>query len=337
MRHLLRKREKLARVASALGLTRFLECVGRRPILLVLNYHRIGNPGENEFDPALFSVSAEYFDAQVRLLREQYRIVSLAEALKGLATGFAEPSILITFDDGYLDNYEVALPILKRHGVPATFFLPTAYVGTNRLPWWDAIAYMLRKSLRPMITIGDPDPVSIDLTDYRLALRTVLRLYKLPAMSDPERFFAQVSEATGVEPPQCAPKRLFLSWADAQEMVHAGMDIGSHTHTHSILGRMTLQQQKDELAHSKEMIRRHAGYHVTALSYPVGNPTTFSNDTFRALAANGYTAAFSFYGGVNIPGSTPMFNIKRVPVNFGQSLSHVRLMVSSMVATGRSI
>ena len=66
--------------------------------------------------------------------------------------------MLITFDDGYRDNYTLAFPILRKHGVQAVFFLPTAFIGTGKLPWWDVIAYIIKHSVKKHIHIEYPEP-----------------------------------------------------------------------------------------------------------------------------------------------------------------------------------
>jgi peptidoglycan/xylan/chitin deacetylase (PgdA/CDA1 family) len=327
------RRERIAWVAGAVGLTRIMEYVARRPSLLVLNYHRIGDPKNGEYDPALFSATAEQFNTQVRFLKNRYRLVSLDEALEVLTKGSAEPSILVTFDDGYADNYHIAYPVLKSHATCGTFFLPTGFIGANRVPWWDAIAFMLRHSRRRIVTLAEPASISVDLAKFRPALRAVLRAYKLPSMRDPARFLSQLSEATGIDPPESFQRPLFMSWEQAREMAAGGMDLGSHTHTHQILGKLTFEEQVAELAQSKEMIREKTGVAPVSVSYPVGKPGTFTADTFTALEATGYRAGFSFYGGINIPRHTSLCDIKRIPVDFDHSLARIRSTVSGMIAT----
>jgi peptidoglycan/xylan/chitin deacetylase (PgdA/CDA1 family) len=314
---------------------RVLESVASAPVLLVLNYHRIGDPAECPYDPGTYSATAEQFDAQITYLARRFRIVSLPEALEVLVRGTKWPAILITFDDGYLDNYELAFPILKSHSTSGTFFLPTSLVGTDRVPWWDAIAYMLRNSRHRCIQLSYLAPLQVDLGLFRPALRTVLSRFKSPAMRDEKRFLEELASATGVEVPQTAQKPLFMSWNNVKEMAAAGMDFGSHTHSHQLLAKLPPDRQLWELVHSRECIRRHAGLDVTTLAFPVGGRTTFSEETQDALAQAGYRGAFSFYGGVNIPKHTTMFNIHRNGVTPDCSMPRLRWRVNSMIAGAR--
>jgi len=109
----------------------------------ILYYHRIGTEGI----PYYSKLAPETFEAQMRYLRERYRVVSLEQLLRELedpeATGQA---VAVTFDDGYRDNFTAALPVLRQHGVKATFFVTTSFLDGRGASWWDEIAWMLRSS-----------------------------------------------------------------------------------------------------------------------------------------------------------------------------------------------
>ena len=111
--------------------------------VLVLNYHRIGSGDESPFDRGLWSADAEEFSDQIRFCKSQLEVITPDDIPRVVANGSGRYA-LITFDDGYRDNYEIAFPILKAEGVPATFFIATGFVDTPRLPWWDEIAWMVR-------------------------------------------------------------------------------------------------------------------------------------------------------------------------------------------------
>ena len=139
------KRELLARALLRSGALFMLSKVPARDSLLVLNYHRIGDPESDPFDPGVFSATGEEFDEQVSYLKRYHSLVTLEEALEfvdGTSKDKARRCrVLITFDDGYLDNYKTAFPILHSHGAQGVFFLCTNLVGSGFVPWWDRIAY----------------------------------------------------------------------------------------------------------------------------------------------------------------------------------------------------
>lgn len=329
------KRERLAKIAAGVGLTPVLEAAARRPSLVVLNYHRIGYPEQCPYDPALFSATPEAFAEQIAYFKRRFRVVSLAEAVDVVAHGTKEPALLITFDDGYIDNHNLAFPILRAHSVPATFFVATSFMSTNRVPWWDNIAHMLRHSstLHPQITY--PKPLQVDLSNFRLALKQILLAYKSPTMRNPERFLLQVSQATGVELLREAPEPLFMSWEQVREMAQGGMDIGSHTHRHEILSALPAEEQESDLIVSKAAILQHAATPVETLAFPVGKKESFSQETRQALERTGYVAAFSFYGGVNLPGHIDRYDIRRMPVIADESIQSLRWRLNSSLLLNR--
>src|SRR5580698_9924038 len=121
------KREMLARGLLWSGATILLGQLPERDLLLVLNYHRIGNSDDGPFDPRMFSATGEQLNEQISYLKRRVSLITLEEALAFVDGTTREKTrrcrVLITFDDGYLDNYEVAFPILRTHGVQGAFFL----------------------------------------------------------------------------------------------------------------------------------------------------------------------------------------------------------------------
>jgi peptidoglycan/xylan/chitin deacetylase (PgdA/CDA1 family) len=122
-----------------------------------------------------------------------------------------------------------------------------------------------------------------------------------------------------------------MSWADVVEMAKSGMSFGSHTHSHELLAKLPFDKQVWEMEYSRQCIRENTGIEVTTLAFPVGNRTTFSAETQRALANTGYRGAFSFYGGVNIPNQTNRLDIRRNAVTMDFSQSVMRWRVNRMI------
>ncbi|MDP9040154.1 MAG: polysaccharide deacetylase family protein [Acidobacteriota bacterium] len=334
------KKERVAKVSAGTGLTRLLEAIPPRPSLLILNYHRIGDRTKTPYDSGTFSATTAEFDWQVRHIMRSHRIVNLEEA-KEIVQGRATPrdaAVLLTFDDGYRDNFEEAFPVLQRHGVSATFFLPTAFVGTGRLPWWDVIAYLIKNAKPERIALTYPEPAEFDLTSANRPRATVqiLRQFKKPAASDAERFLGELETACDTPRPGTAAERCFLNWDEAREMQAEGMCFGSHTHTHPILAKLGYGSQLEELRTSREIIEGELRRPGDTLAYPVGQRDSFSADSVKALKEAGYSAAFSFYGGVNKPGSIAPYNVLRGGVD-DESRAIFRLRLALESATGRAL
>jgi peptidoglycan/xylan/chitin deacetylase (PgdA/CDA1 family) len=332
------KRELLARGLLWSGASFLLSQLPARDSLVVLNYHRIGNAEDDLFDPGVFEATAEQLDDQISYLKRHVSLVTLDEAVAfvhGDGNGNTRRCrVLITFDDGYLDNYTTAFPILRSHGVQGVFFLVTSFVGSGHVPWWDHIAYLVKTAQNRRFTLRYPDTLAVDLDGdgVTASLRAVLRLYKKPQNSDPTRFIRELAEAAqGAELP--GTLRRFLNWDEAGEMIQGGMAIGSHTHSHDVLSQLDPDRQYEELARSRAILQEKLGTGVEALAYPVGARSSFTAETQQAARTAGYRAAFSYHGGTNLPGKTVVYNVSRIPMGDG-SWDRFRVQTAVSRATG---
>jgi peptidoglycan/xylan/chitin deacetylase (PgdA/CDA1 family) len=314
------KRDRLAALLSAGGLLGILEMIARRPCLLVLNYHRIGSCAHNRFDDGVFSATEDDFRDQVRYLRTNFEILGQNDLLRVADRGFAlkRAAVVITFDDGYRDNHEVAFPVLRELGVPAFFFIPTEYIDRPRLPWWDRIAFVLKATSVDRLRLDEPAFLELDLRQIERehAIRQVLRLYKTGGSFDEEAFFVELEERAevAVDAPALG-RELFMGWDHVRQLRAAGMGIGSHTHSHRILGYLSNDEQHDELATSKSRLEHILAEPVETIAYPVGSTQAFSELTKSLASDVGYRAGFSHYGGINRPGRTDRFDIQRIALD----------------------
>lgn len=320
------------RVAAVLKHTGVLNVLERLPSargLLVLNYHRVGELTGNPFDDATFSATAEAFRAQVTYLKARFALPPVRDILDSLARGrFDDPTALVTFDDGYRDNYEIAFPVLRDLGVPACFFVVTGLLDAPTLPWWDRVAYSVKQTGVDRLRLDYPDRLDFDLRATpraRVAWR-ILRAYKDARLLDEARFFDELAARTRVTVDvDRLGRTLFMSWDAAREMAHAGMTIGSHTATHPLLASLHEAAQRGELRESRERIGQMVGATPEVLAYPVGGPAAFTPATKRIAREAGYRAAFCYYGGLNRPATTDLFAIARVAVEHADTWSQFRM------------
>jgi peptidoglycan/xylan/chitin deacetylase (PgdA/CDA1 family) len=333
------KRNLLARGLLWSGASFLLAQIPARDSLLVLNYHRIGNPDDDLFDPGVFSATADQFDDQISCLKHHVSLLTLDEALSFVdGTNKEKKSrcrVLITFDDGYLDNYNTAFPILRSHGAQGVFFLATSMVGSCHVPWWDHIAYLVKTARRRRFSLSYPTDLAVDIDENGLAqsLRAVLRSYKSPANSDPARFILELAERAGGEDPPKTVRR-FLSWDEAREMSRGGMAIGSHTDSHHVLSQLEPGKQLQELSTSRTILKEQLGTEIDVLAYPVGGSSSFTDQTQSAARDTGYRAAFSFYGGTNLQGKTSPYDVKRIGIE-NQNRDRFRVRTAVCNATGK--
>lgn len=328
----------MARWIHSTGVQSLLGRLPQRNTLLVINYHRVGDADATPYDPAVFSADAAEFQAQMDFVSRHLAPVTLADALAYLEEpARPHPSgrcrALITFDDGYRDNFDIALPILRKSGLQAVFFLPTSFVGTGQIPWWDEIAFIVKSARQRAFQLSYPRPASFDIdgAGLRNVLREVLNLYKLPEMLDAARFVSELETACRGRRPD-GGERCFMTWEEAARMARGGMAIGAHTHTHRLLGRLSEAEQVDELETPRRILRERTSVEADTIAYPVGARSSFTGETKALAAKAGYRAGFSFYGGVN-GGSQPVdrFDVRRVGAD-AQSVKRFRVQ-TAMAAT----
>jgi peptidoglycan/xylan/chitin deacetylase (PgdA/CDA1 family) len=300
-----------------LGVPAVISALPGRKVLIVFNYHRIGDPRETPYDGNVFSATREAFDGQIAFLKKHLRFVNLAEAVEIASGGHRidQPIGLITFDDGYRDNFDLAFPVLRSHGVPGVFFLVTSFVGSARIPWWDQIAYMVKRSASSRIVIDYPKQMIFDRVRERASevSSQLAALYKRPDLNG-DRLLESIAASTQTAVPDVSSERLFLNWDEAREMLRGGMDIASHTHTHRILSKLSEEEQYREAHESRRILEEQLRIRVEAMAYPVGLPSSFSSETAAAIKRAEYRAGFSYYGGVNRAGNIRPFDILRVGI-----------------------
>jgi peptidoglycan/xylan/chitin deacetylase (PgdA/CDA1 family) len=310
------KKALLARVLARSGLRVLLKQAVRWSGLIVLNYHRIGDGSKALFDRGLWSAQSDAFAEQIRFCKAHLELITPDDLprVRGARRG---RYAMITFDDGYRDNFEIAFPILKAAGVPATFFVATGYVDVPCLPWWDEIAWMVRMSGQACIEMPGwlPEPVLIDEPDRESAVRQLLGAYKALPAGSTARYLDDLARATGSGHCEAgAGKNLWMTWAMLREMRAAGMVVGGHTITHPVLARTSPERQREEILGCARRLAAELGEPMRYFSYPVGNPQTFDAVTRNCLREAEVSYAFSYYGGFNPFGAWDDYNIRRVKV-----------------------
>jgi peptidoglycan/xylan/chitin deacetylase (PgdA/CDA1 family) len=335
------KRAFLARQFRRTGLLRWLERWARRPGLLVLAYHRIGPRAEDPFYEGVFSATPEDFAAQLRYLRDHFRLLALDELLNLAEAGFPfdEPSALITFDDGYRDNLELAWPILRDLAAPVALFIPTDFLDHPHLFWWDHVAYTLKRTSLDRIVLDRPVRLDLDLRPISRseAIWRVVRPMLDAHPDDLSSVLAHLDErAAVVVDEHDLARALFLTWDEVRQLAEAGVAIGSHARSHRNLARLSEPDQAAELIGSKQTLERELGREITALAYPFGVTDAFTATTQRLAREADYRLAFAFQGGVNRPGAINPFAIQRVNIGLSDTTDLFRARAVLATALGSS-
>jgi peptidoglycan/xylan/chitin deacetylase (PgdA/CDA1 family) len=324
------KRQLLLKALQASGGLRVLENVHAWSGLLVLNYHRIGCSSGSQFDRAIWSATADDFDQQVAYTKTQCEIVGLDD-LPNVMSDLQSKSrwnrsrfAMITFDDGYLDNFEKAYPVLRTHDVPGVFFITTGFLDNKRLAWWDEIAWMIRSSSQESIAANEFIASSVCLKNRDQAIVTVLReFYALPGHRTGD-FLEFLADATNVGRASAElSQSMWMTWDHVREMRSHGMSIGAHTVNHPILARLPFEEQNFEICESRLRLEQELEESITSLSYPVGRRDSFNEDTRRVLSQNDFDWAFSYYGGYS-KGQVDRFDVPRVAIESDSSMTDFR-------------
>jgi peptidoglycan/xylan/chitin deacetylase (PgdA/CDA1 family) len=310
------KRELAALVLRRTGLGLLLGRVLRWAGVLCVNYHRIGTGAGSLFDRELWSASDAAFNSQVSYLKAHFDVISPSD-LPNVQSRQKGRYVLITFDDGYVDNYQVAFPILSRLQVPATFFISTGFIDSPRLAWWDEIAWMTRTCKQAAVDLPRwfSVPIQLDEPERQVAVRTLLRKYKTIPAPGTEDYLYALAEATGSGRYSAASgKPVWMTWDMIRKMRTAGMTIGGHTVNHPVLSQMPRDGQMEEIGGCGKRIADELGEPMKYFSYPVGGPKAFNDDTRSCLRDAGVEFAFSYYGGFAKLGAWDNYDMPRIAV-----------------------
>lgn len=244
----------------------FLSARGGSEKLLILTYHRVLiSP-----DPLLRSEpDVVEFEWQIKMISEIFNVISLEEAVLGLRNGsLPSRAVCITFDDGYADNYHLALPILKKHKVPAIFFIATGYLNDG-IMWNDIVIESFRNhqsdylELTPLGLGGFPLNT---VEEKRNSIKKILEKLKYLSPEDRISKVNQIAEHGELT----VPRNLMMRDAEVRKMFDAGMAIGAHTVNHPILAKISDQQARKEIVEGKEKLESIIANKVNIFAYPNG-------------------------------------------------------------------
>ena len=307
------KREFLVRMLERFGALKLLErAVTRCPAaLVVLAYHRIAERGTDLFYDPVISAAPQTFRAQLDWLSKRMRILTLSELDERVRTGgpVNEPAAFVTFDDGYRDNFVEAVPILKEFDVPATFFIPTEFLESPNLPWWDHVAYVIKQTARRQLRLkgspsDDDSPLEVELdgNSRDAAISAIIRAILEGRVADLPWFLEHLAAQAEVQVnSQILGRDLFMGWEEVRQLIEHGgrLTIGSHAHSHPNLSKLDLDLQQRELGLSKQILEERLGREIAAIAYPFGWPGTYNDATKKAAREAGYRLAFASRTGVN--------------------------------------
>ena len=292
-----------------------------RGTLSILIFHRVLARQDN-FNPD--DIDAEVFDRQIGFLAECYRVMALDEAVDALVRGKLPPrAAAITFDDGYADNAEVALPILKRHGITATFFVASGFLDGGMM-WNDKIIECAKRGDNRIVDLARVDLGEVRLSPTWQGAFDIIKKLKYLAPAAREEAIGMLIEAAGVT----LPKNVMMARAQVANLTSNGMTVGAHTVHHPILASIALDEAEREIADNRAELEQITGEPVRLFAYPNGKPGhDYRREHVDLVRRLGFKAAVSTAWGV-AQSSSDVFQLPRFtpwdtgPHRFGLRLLH---------------
>lgn len=253
-------------------------------------------------------VDAHRFDRICHWVRHWFNVLPLDEAEGRRRHGtLPERAMSLTFDDGYADNHDLALPILQRHGLSATFFVAAGFLDGGCM-WNDIVVEAVRRTARPTLDLEGVADLQlgrhavVSLVDKRSTIDNLIGALKYQAQPHRKRAVDEIARCAGVE----APADLMMSRAQLRALRDAGMTIGAHTVSHPILARLEPAAAADEIGRGKRMLETLLDEPVTLFAYPNGKPGEDFADEHVAMAREaGFDAAVTTAWGAGCAATDP--------------------------------
>jgi peptidoglycan/xylan/chitin deacetylase (PgdA/CDA1 family) len=303
--------------------------------VVVLAYHRVLTPEQRSRTASQEGMVVEdrTFARHLELLARRFRVLSLDEFAGHLDSRrpFDGPCCLITFDDGWIDNYENALPMLRSHRLPAVMFLPVNFIGRKRLFTREALTHLLVRA----VELGRRDPgrrAALSAHLAPLGLDRVLDVADrdpLPAALEAvgthryaggpefEALVAALSSELGVADVELSDLDAFVDWTEVETLGREGFAFGGHGADHRVLTQVTPAVVACEAETSKKVLDGRLARPVYAFAYPNG---AFNADVARTVKAAGYRLAFTIDHG-HVSCDDDHLTLRRVNMHDGMTRS----------------
>lgn len=275
---------------------------------LILYGHRVTDDDEG----CLQGLRPSWLNEQLDYLNRHYRFLSLSKLLDCYERHQPIPpnSVVITFDDGFRDNFTNAYPILQRYNVPATIFVVTGCVTSGDLPWPQKVGYLFQKTkvdrLCHVTTRGKPVTLGSPM-ERDLARRTVRDVLGPMPRVERERNLAELCELLQVE----VPRDRMLTWEQIEIMKKGGIEFGAHTVSHPWMALQTLEEARWEMETSLREIQNRLGVSRPTFVFPAGS---FNSELVKMAVSVGFRCVFQSRNNVRVNsiGVNDQFSLSRI-------------------------
>lgn len=283
---------------------------------VILTFHRVRPAVGETFAPnALLEITPAFFDAALTCVRDNgLEIVTLDEALRRLVSGEGAKFAVLTFDDGFCDVAEHALPVLERHRAPFMNYIAPGLASRTARLWWVELEEAVRRLDR--VELGGQNLPARDAAEKAAAFEKVywtLRAQGEQALLDG---VALLRDRAGVNPKRLV-EDLCLDWDGLRRLAQSDLaGFSAHSMTHPRLRQLPEAQARTEMARSREVLERELGRPCPHFAYPVGDPTSAGPREFAVAAELGFASAVTTRPGMIFPEhAAHLHALPRVSVN----------------------
>lgn len=299
------------------------EFADQKPKLLILLYHRV--LPEIKFNPLNTVITLKTFIKQIDILTKKYPIISLSDAIDQCRSGQAKArtQVVLTFDDGYWDNYEVIFPVLKEKGLSGTFFLATDYVNQNSPLWdWEVISLLLRNCRDARSIKVHGETLAQEMYESRLsfALR-IIGCMRSASARDIQAIIGFLKSHSKIQPAD-RMKDGFITLEQVRHMIASGMEIGAHSVSHRSLSRLPHEEAIFEISRSKEIIEKWTEKPCIHFAFPFGSSRDYNEELIHYVKKTGFQSCLLNVRGYNHVEENG-FSFKRIAMKEFSNLSYL--------------
>jgi len=329
-----------SRIKNYLGLS-------SEPKSMVLMYHRVCNL---DTDPWGLAVSPENFENQIKTLTKNFTVLPVSDLIGQFENKRIKPNCLyITFDDTYQDNYFYAKPILEKYNCPATFFVPTHFIGKEQMFWWDELEKIIlhSKQLPNHLTLSIDNQsfnFKFDLEELTEEIKAKQKVWYWPSPPPSNRceLYLEIWQLLKPLPYHkiMDVMRYLKQWGNFKlpltienfPMNHEQLknlssnklfSLGMHTHTHPALANHSFENQLKEIENSKYTLYNNNYKSLSAIAYPYGN---YNSDTLKCIEQNKITLGFTTTEGIITRNSLPHEIARMQVMNYSGATLNDKLM-----------
>lgn len=285
----------------------------RKRAPFILMYHGVVAPERESSDITGKFVPVAEFRRQVDYLKEAHEVVAISALVDRLDNGgITGNEAVITFDDGYRNNYLHAFPVLREAGVPATVFLATGFISGKKWLWVDRVEYAVNNSLEIRSERLGLELKAADLDGKRRALVEIKKRLKALPSSEIPSAVEEIGACVKFPDAPCGNYE-FMGWDDIREMSGSGVEFGPHTVNHPILTRISFEDAKREITESKAEIEAETGRCADVFCYPNGKRADY-DERIKGFLKGLFRCALSAEPG-HVGEKSDLFELRRIPVD----------------------